>query len=70
MGTTHFRRGDRVRDESGSEGTVLADATALMSADDRDMLGVHVVVRFDGAGHRVHVLSSELTLVARAGDVG
>ena len=62
---THFRRGDRVRDDSGNEGTVLADATALMSADDRDLLGLHVVVRFDELGHRTHVLASELTLIGR-----
>ena len=58
-----FRRGDRVRDEDGATGTVLEDVTALMSEDDRELLGLHVVVKFDHLSHRAHVLASELTLV-------
>ena len=62
---TQFKRGDRVRDIDGLEGTVLEDATALMSDDDRELLGVHVVVKFDHLAHRAHVLASELTLIGR-----
>jgi hypothetical protein len=59
-----FKRGDRVRDAEGAEGTVL-DVAALMSDDDRDLLGVHVVVKFDHLPHRAHVLATEMTPVAR-----